>query len=119
MDYRNKISQVDLVRFAESDSDEQRQVLIHLVAPQPTVDPIRRSFTPITPEVEKKFEERKEAVKKHLEQIGVAVDKDLGHSATFVAHITPEQLREVAEWDSVRGIHPNEKREVPPHSMIK
>jgi len=119
MDYRDKIGQEDLVRFAEGDSDEQRQVLIHLVAPQPTVDPIRRSVTLIAPEDEKRFEERKEALKEYLEQIGVAVGEYFPYSATFVAHITPEQLRDVAEWDLVRGIYPNEERELPPHSMIR
>ena len=116
MDNLTKIQGTELQRFAVGDSDQQRSVFIEPDIPPRRVvyDPVARAITESNaPEEQEIAAKRTAQLTEFLEDLLEAPPNWIDSARTFVARVTPEQLRRIAQHPTVGMIEENKEYKAP------
>jgi hypothetical protein len=116
MDKLTKIQGIELQEFAAGDSDQQRSVFIEPDVPPRRVvfDPVKRAITESTaPEEQETTEMRTAQLREYLEDLLETPPNWIDSARTFVARVTPERLRLIAQHPAVGMIEENKEYKAP------
>ena len=112
----DKVKGIELHQFAAGDSDEQRSVFIEPDIPPRRVvyDPVKRAMIEsIVPEEQEITAKRTAELAKFIGDLLGAPPNWIDSARTFVARVTPEQLRRIAQHPAVGMIEENKAYRVP------